>query len=203
MNTTNWKSLPTSGPDLWPEFERLNYWAQLKYDEVGPGRLAVEIGSFLGRSSAILSQYFEIICIDIWGGSDNSPFETTGEEFLPFIRNIRSLNLVDRAFPVVASSRFLEVVPPLRADFMFIDGDHHEVPCYNDCKRADRHLALHGMIAFHDFQRQGPVWPEIRSDYSQYGFPGVDRAVRRFLSERSNYKVLEHFEGLLIAQRTS
>jgi hypothetical protein len=201
MKTLNWKEVPTSGPDLFDEFERLDYWASLRYNEVGPERLAIEIGSFKGRSSVILSQYFNPLCIDIFGGSDNSPFESTGTDFSGFAETLRHFNLVDRAFPVVSSSRLLEVLPPLQAQFVFVDGDHHEIPCYQDAVRCDKHLVYQGIMVFHDFQRQGPAWPEKRVDYSQFGFPGVDNAVRQFLSERPHYQVLEHFQGILVARK--
>jgi hypothetical protein len=203
MIKLDWKSIPTSGPDLFEEFERLDYWAHLKYNEVGAGHVAVEIGSYRGRSTAILSQYFSLLSLDLFGGSDNSPFESTGTDFSGFAQTLNSFNLVDHAFPIVSSSRVLEILTPQYAQFAFVDGDHHEIPCYQDAIRCDKHLAYNGIMIFHDFQRQGPKYPEKCTDYSQFGFPGVDNAVRQFLAERPHYQVLEHFQGILVTRKLS
>jgi hypothetical protein len=202
MIKIDWRSIPTSGPDLFPEFEKIEQLAIQRYKEVGDGKLAVEIGSFEGRSSSLLAQYFNTIAIDCWGGNDNSPFGTAGEFTGPFIKNMKDRDLlIKRVFPVISDSSFLDKIPPLNAEFTLVDGDHHYEPCYSDAFRLERHLVPGGYMIIHDFQRRGPTWPHF-ADPHHTEFASVDRAARDFLSVFKNFEVIEHFCGVLALKKT-
>lgn len=199
----DWRSIPTSGPDMFHEFEKIEEWAIKRYKEVGDNKLAIEVGSYEGRSSVLLGQYFNMLCIDIWGGHDNSPFETAGDFVAPFVKNVRDRNLlVKRVFPVIADSSYLDIFQnSLGAHFVLIDGDHNYYRCYSDAFRLERHLVPGGYMIFHDFQRRGPQWPHFPPP-NQTEFPGVDMAAREFLGQFKNYEVLEHFCGVLVLKKT-
>jgi hypothetical protein len=202
MIKTDWKSIPTMGPDVYHEFDKIEWWAKKRYEEVGSNRLAIEIGSYHGRSSSLIAQYFNLISLDLWGKHEHSAFDTAGDFIGPFIKNVRDRDLlIKRIFPIISDSSFLEKLPtPLNADFAFIDGDHHYEPCRSDAFRIERHLSPSSYLIFHDFQVGGPTWPNIALP-NQTVFPGIDEAVRDFLSAYPNYEVIEHYGGVLVVKK--
>jgi hypothetical protein len=187
---------------MYHEFEKIEEWAIKRYKEVGDNRLAAEVGSFEGRSSALLAQYFNLLSMDIFGGHDNSPYETMGDFVAPFIKNMRDRDLLrKRVFPVISDSSYLDTFPnPLGIHFALVDGDHNYYRCYADAFRLERHLVSGAYLVFHDFQRRGPQWPHFPPP-DQTEFPGVDRAAREFMGQFKNYEVLEHFCGVLILKK--
>jgi predicted O-methyltransferase YrrM len=195
----DWKSISSPSPEL-EEFSKLEEWAYFKFlaTENYETRRAIEIGSYHGRSTALLAQFFNVFAIDLWGQEEQGLdyYDLIGLKLFPFIENMKSIDLIPgRVHPVISTCHFLANIPSLEADLVFIDGDHRYEQCLLDAWHSDKHLKPGGFLIFHDFQRQGPAWPDAPTNDD---FPGVQNAVRYFLEHFPNYEVAEHFQGIIL-----
>lgn len=94
----------------------------------------IEIGSFLGRSTALFAEKCEIVmAIDpfvIWKDfiDDNQERDGLPDDFLDlFLENMRALVYEDKVLTVRASSQLASrVLPNISADLVYIDAAHDE-----------------------------------------------------------------------------
>jgi predicted O-methyltransferase YrrM len=122
--------------------------------ELAEGKVALELGSWLGRSTIALgSTAVRVHAVDWHRGDEHTgPLGT----LTPFLRNITRYGVRDRV--VVHVGRLEEVAPvlgPERFDLVFIDGFHTV-----DAVRQDIELLLPtvrdgGLLAFHDYGHPG------------------------------------------------
>jgi predicted O-methyltransferase YrrM len=200
FNKLDWKSIQSPSPEI-DEFQKLEEWATIKFlaTENNEIKRAVEIGSYHGRSTALLAQFFTVFAIDLWGNEESGleDYNLVGLKIFPFLENMKRLGLFPgRVHPVISTCHYLTSLPySLEADLIFIDGDHSYEQCVLDAWHSDRHLKPGGFLIFHDFQRKGPPWPDEAFDDD---FPGVQKAVRDFLTHFTNYEVAEHFGGMIL-----
>ena len=145
----------------------------------GPGvGEIVEIGSYLGRSTAFLAsgsknaKREKVHAVDHFRGSpenqagqksESKVLKEEGTTFHQFQSNLQRLGLTDYAMPVVASSE--EAVrgwsKPIR--LLFIDGEHSYEASSRDFELWSPFVVLGGMICFHDI---GP-WPGVTRFYQE------------------------------------
>jgi predicted O-methyltransferase YrrM len=126
---------------------------------VDPGhRVIVEIGSWVGLSAcAILNAVGSddrLYCIDHWLGNPNDRIgevaKKHGQEkaFKTFCSNLRQ-DLMDRAVPLVGTSRLWASVWRRPISMVYIDGNHD--CCGEDAELWLPHIAYGGILAGHDY----------------------------------------------------
>ena len=153
--------------------------------EAATGETAVEIGSFMGRSTChIGTQAVRLYCVEPFCGQPVPPPPGEGVDFAVVRRNwhhnVQQMGLEDRvvlieltsvnAFPALVRSGVRNI------GLLFIDGSHYEIDLREDVRYAEL-LRVGGKVAFHD--------------YSNERFPDVKRVVDEwFTSAGSAYEIL-------------
>lgn len=113
-------------------FAKPNEDALLKLIQENGIKTVIEIGSFLGASTAFFAEHCEhVFAIDpfvIWEDfiKDGQPRGDLPDNFFPvFQRNMELLDLTRKVTPYVMTSREAALdMPSLRADLIYIDGGH-------------------------------------------------------------------------------
>ncbi|MBM3978900.1 MAG: class I SAM-dependent methyltransferase [Planctomycetes bacterium] len=138
----------------------------------------VEIGSYLGRSTAFLAAGSKgagrerVVAVDHFRGSPEhqagQPFASAtlaqeGTTFRHFQSNLRRLDLDDHVAPVVAASADAAAAwrGPIR--LLFIDGDHSYEESKRDFELWSRFVVPRGLICFHDIR----AWPGVTQFYDE------------------------------------
>ena len=138
------------------------------------GNIAIEIGSYLGESAEIISQYYKVLwCIDPWGMDfQGIPAKDIFLKRFPGVFSLEG-SITGRGNIVYAK----EGTSPLAAtnfndvDFVYIDGNHGYAEVKADIQ-AWLPKVKHGVIAGHDYD------PVIQ--------PGVVKAVDEVLGKPAN-----------------
>lgn len=157
----------------------LEGYALLQLAATGPGAGAiVEIGSYLGRSTAFLAAGTKlanrerVVAVDHFRGSPEhqagQPFASTtlaqeGTTFNRFMGNLRRHGLEDHVTPIVSSSADAAAAwsGPIR--LLFIDGDHSYEASKRDFELWSRFVVPGGLIGFHDIR----AWPGVTQFYGE------------------------------------
>ncbi len=152
---------------LHPLEERFLFWLA---NRVPKGGLALEIGSFKGKSSACLAaglqQDAQLACVDTWR-NDAMPYDSSDDvmsEFLQNVSNYRNVIETHRGTSVEVAARWERPI-----DLLFIDGDHSYEGCSSDLRAWADFVRPGGWIAFHDSSEAG-----VAQAISQW-FPISDR----------------------------
>lgn len=156
----NWRSISyPGGPEQIAEYEWLDDLCAEYVKRESATRLAIEIGAWKGRATALLAQYFYVYTIDTWNVEDFSgPLVTRGHASsqLAFHKNMERLKLQKRICPICGDSTVLYNFPYLGAGIIFIDGDHSKESCLDDIRNCGHHLANDGLMVVHDWKRCDP-----------------------------------------------
>jgi predicted O-methyltransferase YrrM len=204
----SWRSISTMSP--WEqEYDALERYCETVWHAFEhQTNIAIEIGSYHGRTTAIIAQYFPYVyAIDLWGDihKGTSKPSTIGQEsFVPFIKNMLRLDILEsRVHPIVSTSKFLCGCQYLGAELVFIDGSHHYDDVCLDIQRAIEHLDDDGLIVFHDYKRPGIGYPEC-DGYPYEGpndaWEGVARAVDEAIKEYE-LEVHDHTGGIVALRK--
>ena len=179
----------------------LEGYALLQLAAGGPGtRAIVEIGSFLGRSTAFLAAGSKgagrekVVAVDHFRGSPehqpgqrySHPILTQeGSTFNRFQQNLQRLGLEDHVTPIVTSSPEAagRWQGPIR--LLFIDGDHSYEASRQDFELWSPFVIPHGMICFHDIP----------------GWEGVTRFYRELMSGTNAYREVGTVLSMKIVQK--
>jgi len=144
----------------------------LKGNEDWPGPVAVEIGSWAGRTTLSLARsclFRRVFAVDHWHGNPDDRLGEVAQKigwqraFQTFCHNMGPL-LMQRVFPLFGSSMHWSSVWPasLPIDLLYVDGNHRYEHVRYDILAWSEHVRPGGIIAGHD-----------------YGlFEGVNRAVQ-------------------------
>jgi predicted O-methyltransferase YrrM len=154
---------------------------------VPPGGRIVEIGSFRGRSTIILSLAAptgaEVVAVDPHGGGDRGPQEITpdalrGEEdFRTFHDNLRRAGVEGRVHHVRLPSE--EALDEVRSpyDLLYVDGAHRYAPARDDIARYGAHVREGGTLLIHDsFSANGVMLAQLRLLFGSGRFRYVGRS---------------------------
>jgi predicted O-methyltransferase YrrM len=143
----------------------------------GPGRgEIVEIGSFLGRSTAFLALGAKttgrerVSAVDHFRGSPEhqaggkhkcETLVQDGTTYNAFLENLRHLGVIDHVDPIVADSVQAadSWTKPIR--LLFIDGNHSYDASQADFQGWSPHLVTGGLVGFHDIDG----WPGVTGFY--------------------------------------
>lgn len=127
--------------------------------------VAVEIGSWLGKSSVVLSKGLKgkrrpaLYCIDPFNGdADASDRELYGREMVgmdrtleqTFLDNMKKNGVLEIVRPMVAYSFEVAVDFKDPIDLLFIDGNHDYEAVLQDYEQWSPLIKTGGVIAFHD-----------------------------------------------------
>ncbi len=137
-----------------------------------PGRI-VEIGSFRGRSTIVLSHAasagVELVAIDPHGGSDRGPQEIApdtqrgDEDFAAFHENLRRVGVDERVRHVrLASDQALDAIDG-SVDMLYVDGAHRYRPARSDIEQWGQRVPPGGTMLVHDsFNAVGVMLAQLR-----------------------------------------
>jgi len=190
MIVIDWQSVESCIEDM-GEVYALEQWAKQYHENLGRDLKILEIGSYCGRSTALLAQFGHVIAIDLWGDPFNglAHYDTVGAEtYEKFRSNMVRLGLLGtRVFPIIATSKVLDMIPPVGFDVVFIDADHSYEAVKQDIEMSKRHLADTGFYVFDDYKRSRfgeSVWdPDAIEAAGGNAWRGVGKAVDEFLEE--------------------
>lgn len=139
---------------------------------------AIEIGSYCGKSAVLMAlakQYADstekVYCIDTFQSS-NEELDGTGT-MDEFFGNVHLLSVSNYVCAIQADSHDPETSlrVPLGASIVYIDGGHTHEACLADIRNWRRHVALDGVMLFHDYYDDGQ-------------FPGIHSAIAQAQQER-------------------
>jgi predicted O-methyltransferase YrrM len=151
---------PPSTLDLIPGYlhpleARFLFWLASRVPE---GGLALEIGSFKGKSSVSLAAGLKpsarLACIDTWQ-NQAMPYDSPVDVLPEFLLNVESYRNVIETHRGTSVEVAAEWCRPF--DLLFIDGDHSYEGCSADLKTWLPFLRLGGWVAFHDSSEAGVV----------------------------------------------
>jgi hypothetical protein len=161
-------------PLMLDRFKGMNIWEGLTIEDAvmlhclacqaaRPGAVFVEIGSWLGMSTAILGDVAAsvggtVIAIDTWAGSDGTWQEglvASSSLFDGFCANMDGLGLLHSTVkPVQArSDTCTGLVEPGTVDLLFIDGDHRYAGVRSDIALWTPKVRPGGIVCGHDCER--------------------------------------------------
>jgi len=198
------------------------------YDEAvrraKPNARLVEIGAWLGKSTAYLAQAIkdsgksiELHVVDSWdnctvskhnGPSNGGAYANSSTKAL-FYENMKACaveatRVIERDSTAAADCFLDESI-----DFLFLDGDHSPEKVYADLKAWWPKIKPGGLLAGHDFDEPGPNASAIRFaeeiGKACYGDGGFGRALRCFsIPKPSNeeygiFLALPHYNGTACA----
>jgi len=143
---------------LHPTEGRFLYWVATR---VRPGGVAVEIGSFTGKSSTFLAAGLaagaRLACVDTWW-NNAMPYDQSADVLDQFLSNTapyRDMIETHRGTSLEIAEEWNRPI-----DVLFIDGDHSYDGCSADLQAWLPFVRPGGWVALHDC-----------------GAPGVDRAI--------------------------
>jgi hypothetical protein len=146
------------------------------------GAVFVEIGAYLGRSTAYLGaaikrsgKKIRVYVIDLWDGwfydddRQQTPMREGGDVFWHFVNNMRRGGVDDVLCPLkMPSAQAVTLFDDGSLDFVFIDGDHGYEAVRRDLTTWFPKVRRGGILGGHDY---------VNND-----FPGVRRAVDEFFA---------------------
>jgi len=192
----DWKSILNVTPI--EDLEQLE-----KFCDLAPNRLAIEVGSYEGGSTAVLAQYFEtVIAIDPWGEHNTKPGDSiatftegtagTNSHFPAFNKNMHKLGLCDIVIPLVSTVTSLKILPYLNAGLAFVDDGHTHFDCKRDINAVLPHLCKDGILVCHDY-------------YNEFGgscgaYIGVTEAVNEAIGYY-NLEIIKHTGGIIAMRK--
>ncbi len=148
---------------------RFLYWLARR---VPPGGLALEVGSFKGKSSGFLAAGLptgaRLACVDTWQ-NDAMPYDARGDVLAEFKANLRAYE--DRVEICRGRSSAVAAGWHRPIDLLFVDGEHSYEGCSGDLKAWTRFVSPGGWIALHDSSEEG-----VRSAIDQFFPPSRRRA---------------------------
>lgn len=174
----SWRSIPGWSDDIIPFYESI-------VNDIPRGGKFVEIGVFMGRSFACMSEMrpdLDVWAIDPWRGDPSQGFDGLG----PYAEVVAKLgglwsaflsimvgtapDVLNRAHIIRAFSHEVEFAKGFKADLIFIDGAHDYESVKADIDRYAPHVKRGGILAGHDYHAKK--------------FPGVVKAVDEMLTHK-------------------
>ena len=144
--------------------------AQYLRDELGPGAVMWELGSFAGESAEVFAGYFRTVhCVDPWqdacGATSAAEVEGSFDERAAICGNLKKYK--------ADSLAVLSMVPDGSVDFVYVDaGAHSYQENMRDITAWWPKVRKGGFLGGHDF-----TVPEL---HAADVFPGVEASVRDF-----------------------
>lgn len=208
MQIIDWRSVESMSTD--DELEKLEEWAKQQHELKNRELRILEIGSFKGKTTAILAQFGIVYTIDLHSNVDmglrGDSYNDIGQHhYIAFIQNMIRLKLIDKVFPITSTSTFLDTLPNLELDVIFIDAGHFYDDVKKDIGMSFNHLVDDGIMIFHDYCRPGWKYPPFDPNHPHHTpdfdpWHGVQEAVDEFL-QLGEFKIQEHYQGIVCLRR--
>lgn len=166
-----------------PRHDMETMW-NLAQDYVKEGGLAVEVGSWKGRSSLILSEVCKqkkakLVCIDsfkgltptdhtkweLYHGSDGYYKEGNEGSLIHHIKE--NLKGYDVTFHEGNSTELHKKIKKASADLVFIDGDHDEPIVSLDMQNFQTKVKPGGVLCGHDYEKGNTVANAVDSNIGE------------------------------------
>lgn len=118
--------------------------------------IAIEVGSWKGLSTWILSKYCAVLyCVDTWKAADSTPHMQEDARqrdiFSIFRQNLTQFNLMERVKPMMMTSmEAARIVPDGIFDLVFIDCDHIYKSVHQDIMSWLPKVRPGGILCGHD-----------------------------------------------------
>lgn len=112
--------------------------------------MIVEIGSYQGRSAAVISSasLARVLAVDIWSSSPRPRYR---DAYTAFVENVTTPQVLPLQMPSVrAAEIYREWFADREIGLLFIDGNHKYASVKQDFEAWSPFLAPDGTIAFHD-----------------------------------------------------
>lgn len=153
--------------DGWMSEGELHYLAEWASNS----NFTIEVGSYKGRSSTVLSNSRRLVCVDRWNGvvicgAKPDGVNVSDEVYEEFKRNMEPYTNVQHLKG--ESVALAENFPDGCADLVFIDGGHTYEQVKADIAAYWPKVGKGGRLVFHDY-----IWPQF----------GVKQAVDEFVKE--------------------
>lgn len=120
--------------------------------------VALEVGTWLGRSAAVIAPQVSVLyCVDTWSGIPEKPDDDRyyhGHVLEQTKKNLADLNIRNVQFVTGDSKEVLNQWPNEHFDFIHIDGDHGEPTVHLDMFNGWRLLKRGGVICGDDYREQ-------------------------------------------------
>jgi len=153
----------------WCDFEDL--YGHIVKDKLKDGDVAVEVGTWLGRSAAFFisemvknNKQLKFYCVDLWGGPQDDDFmnrfvsQNNGSIFNIFENNMKNCGFANKYSPIVGDSRkSAEKFENASVDFCFIDGNHNYDCVKGDIQAWIPKVKKGAIMAGHDIDRESVV----------------------------------------------
>lgn len=140
-----------------------------------PDTVALEVGSWTGRTALVLATAFDtVFCVDHFLGNPQDRLGGLARKygqsrvFRAFCTNMGPL-LCSKVYPCWGASRTWAESWTRKLDFVFIDASHTYRDCRHDIEGWSRHVRKGGIVAVHDYGE----------------FEGVTRAVDELMPRRT------------------
>lgn len=148
----------------WFSVAEMRAYAALIRHFVGPSGTAVEVGSWLGRSSYVAAWACQevsarLVCVDTWAGSpsEDEANYTLGQDeaYSAFLENLKEFPATMVAHKGLSSdvAKALDSYGPL--SLVFLDGDHTTKGVLNDIDSYRPKIVRGGAMCGHDYGRAG------------------------------------------------
>jgi hypothetical protein len=128
-------------------------------------KMIIEVGCFKGRSTRAICDNTkgQVIAVDPYMGAyynndDKQILNFGNEAYEEFKKNLEDYLEIGKLRHF--RNTFSELPKPIKADFIFIDGDHREEPFRNDVECALKHALPGAIISGHDYG--DTVWTAIK-----------------------------------------
>lgn len=130
--------------------------------DLARGKLVLEIGSWLGRSTVAMARTaLVVVAVDPHTGP---PYRAEGSTFAEFQDNLRRCDVADRVVPIVAGfERAAQHLPRGYFDLAFIDAAHDYESVIRDGRYAWSCVRAGGILAFHDYIGQDGVYAAVNA----------------------------------------
>lgn len=195
-NSTSFPSRAAPGPLVTEVFEKIRripgwfniddcahfYLVLQMQSAYGATGDVLEIGSFFGRSTALLAYCLKpgerLMVCDAFEQPTNDPYPVrpTPDALRHHVRSVNP-DLADESLVIMPGySSALRFPPDQRFRFIHVDGGHSLAEALGDLRLAARHLASGGVLAV--------------DDHAHPDFPEVTAAVRQFTAESADIHVL-------------
>lgn len=136
---------------------------------LAPGAVVVEVGSWLGRSAAVLlAAGLTVVCVDPFSGEGTDKAQAVRECCYPFqVMARHAAHISSRGLPMpfywpVATHDGWPVA--WRPDLVFIDGDHEAAAVCRDVLCWRGRLSPDGILLGHDY-----TWPTVQEGLRRAG----------------------------------
>ena len=165
--------------DGWMSESELHYLAEMAANS----NFVIEVGSYKGRSSTVLSNARRLVCVDRWNGKVICGAEPDGvnvsdEVYKEFVLNTAGYKNVQHLKG--ESVALAESFPDNCADMVFIDGGHEYEQVKADIEAYWSKVGGGGRMAFHDY-----TYPKF----------GVKQAVDEFVAKQGAFVTARQIPG--------